>query len=687
MPQEILPMAEFCPDLPDLAEATSIAVNVIPITPESYGPFPSLAPYSTNAMDGQCIGALSVQGDDLTIYLFAGTADKLYEMTATTPTWGDVSGGSYSTAQGDNWEFDLFNNSIVATNFGNPIQSFALGVSTTFGPLFTAPAWTVATAYGTIGELVLANGNRYILTQAGTSAATGTGPSGTGAGIVDGAVAGSAWMNSTVYSTIGEEVSANGNIYSLATAGLSAASGTGPTGVGAGISDGVTATAWATSHSYPTTGVFVQNAGNIYILITAGMSAGSGGPTGTGSNISDNTCVWDFVIQAAAVWNFSATAAAIWNYQSSAPPQARRMCTPKNFLMVGNTEDPVGGLGPQRIWWSANGDATTWPAPGSNAAIEGQSDFNDFEGNFGEITGLVDSLANADVAIFFRHAVWRGLYAGPPVVFDFFPTENVRGCPAPNSIIVLGSVVLYLGEDGFYTFDGAVSTPIGADKFDNWFFANVNQGYLFNVVGAANVPNKLAMWGFPSQAASGGIPDTILLYRWDIGRASYISVGSGGVEWIMRALSWGVTMDGMPALGYTDTDTLPASLDSSIWVGDAAVIAAVNGAHELAYFTGPNLPAQVATQTKQLTPGRRTYVQSARPLVDLSTGTPTIAFAARVDLYDPETFGTAVAPDVSGECPQRSDGRYHNALVQMPLGALWTHIIGVDTTFVPGGFR
>jgi len=558
-------MAEFQPDQPDLATATSIAINVIPITPVSYGPFPSLQPYAISTMDGPCIGSLSVQDNGLVVYLFAGTQDKLYELTAGIAAWIDVSGAVYDTAEGDNWQFVLFNNTVIATNFADPIQLFSLDVSTTFGPLLTAPAWATSTAYLTLGQQVLANGNRYVLTQTGTSAATGTGPSGTGAGIVDGT--------------------------------------------------------------------------------------------------------------------------AEWNYQSGPPPQARRICTPKNFCMVGNTDDPVGGFGPQRVWWSASGDATTWPAPGSNAAIQTMSDFNDFYGNFGEITGLVDSLANADVAIFFRHAVWRGLFVGPPDVFDFFPTENVRGCPAPNSIVPLGAIVWYLGEDGFYNFDGAQSTPIGADKFDNWFFKNVNTAYLYNVVGAANVPNKVVMWAFPSTASVDGLCDSILLYRWDIERASYAFVGASAISWMMRVLTFGITMDEMPSLGFTDTDTLPASLDSSIWVGGALSLAAINGVGALSYFTGPNLAATVSTQTKQLTQGRRTYVQSARPLVDLTQGTPTVAFAARVSLYDPEVFGPAVPPDVSGECPQRSDGRYHNAEINLPAGAIWTHIIGVDTTFIPGGFR
>lgn len=563
--REIIAVAEWRPDMPDLATATSTALNVVPITPESYGPLPSLSVYSTSQLDSQCIGAIGVQSVSLAVYVFAGTTDKLYEIVADGVAWTDVSGTAYTTAPGDNWRFDLFNNEILATNFGNPIQSFSLASSVKFGNVFTAAAWAVSTAYAAVGEYVLAGGNRYVLTVAGTSAATGAGPTGTGAGIVDG------------------------------------------------------------------------------------------------------TCVW--------------------NYQGGPPPQARHICTPKNFVMVGNTYDPVGGLGPQRVWWSASNDPTTWPSPGSNAAIQGMSDYNDFQGNFGEISGMVDSLSNADVAIFFRHAVWRGLFVGPPNVFDFFPAENVRGCPAPNSIVPLGATVWYLGEDGFYMFDGSSSLPIGADKFDAWFWNNVNASFLWMIIGAANVPSKLIMWAFPSRASSNGICDTILIYRWDIQRASYAFVGQNAVEWMIRTITTGVSLDGFSALGFTNLDTLPASLDSALWQGGNAQLGVINGAHQLAYFSGAAMAGQVATETKQLTPGRRTFVQSSRPIVDASFGTPSVALAGRTNLYDTETFGAAVAPDASGECPQRNDNRYHNAMISLPAGAVWTHISGVELTFGPAGFR
>lgn len=46
-------------------------------------------------------------------------------------------------------------------------------------------AWAQSTAY-TLGQMISNGGNAYQCTTAGTSAATGTGPSGTGSGITDG---------------------------------------------------------------------------------------------------------------------------------------------------------------------------------------------------------------------------------------------------------------------------------------------------------------------------------------------------------------------------------------------------------------------------------------------------------------------------------------------------------------------
>ncbi len=59
--------------------------------------------------------------------------------------------------------------------------------------------------------------------------------------------------------------------------------------------DGCVNPAWAGSTAYTVGNIVYNDTAKVYVCVTAGTSASSGGPTGTGSSISDNTCVWDYV--------------------------------------------------------------------------------------------------------------------------------------------------------------------------------------------------------------------------------------------------------------------------------------------------------------------------------------------------------------------------------------------------------
>ena len=55
------------------------------------------------------------------------------------------------------------------------------------------------------------------------------------------------------------------------------------------------APAWAPSTAYVVGAVALNDTDKIYACVTAGTSAGSGGPTGTGTAITDGTAVWDYI--------------------------------------------------------------------------------------------------------------------------------------------------------------------------------------------------------------------------------------------------------------------------------------------------------------------------------------------------------------------------------------------------------
>lgn len=363
-------------------------------------------------------------------------------------------------------------------------------------------------------------------------------------------------------------------------------------------------------------------------------------------------------------------------------PQARYAALVQGFLVVGNTYDLTDGNEPQRVWWCALNDPTNWPTPGTLTAAEYQSDYNDLFGDGGWIQAVVGNLGTANGAVIMEHAVWRMLYVGPPAVFDFFPALGVKGCPAPGSVVQLGNLVYYLGEDGFYSFDGTNAQPIGAQRVDKWFWANVDQTNLFRIIGAVDPINKLVIWAAPFLGNTHGNPDHLIIYNWLIDRWSVAAVT---METLTRVLTLGYTLDELyTVLGYT-LDDLPFSLDSRVWTGGNLVLSSFDTNHKLNFFNGNPPEATIDTAEVQPFPGRRALVKNSRPLVD--GGTPSVAVGMRQRLEDAVVYGTPSALNALGTCPLRANGRYLRAEVTIPAGATWTHCEGVELDVTPGGIR
>ncbi|HZS83826.1 MAG TPA: hypothetical protein VFA50_13205 [Stellaceae bacterium] len=366
---------------------------------------------------------------------------------------------------------------------------------------------------------------------------------------------------------------------------------------------------------------------------------------------------------------------------AAAAPHARYLAVVRDWVVAANTFDGVNGNQPQRVWWPAIDDPTNWPTPGTSAAAAVQSDFQDLVGDAGWVQGIVGNLGAADGAIFQERAIVRMNYVGPPAIFAFTTAEGARGTPAPGSIAQLGATVYYLGEDGFYAFDGSASRPIGANKIDKTVFADLDPSYFHRISAAIDPVNKLCFWAYPGVGNSGGNPNRLLAYNWSLDR---FTLSDLSCELILRSLSFGASLDGLDATGFT-LETLPFSLDSRAWAGGRVMLSAFDTTHQLNYFTGPNLAATVDTGEAELFPGRRGLVRNLRPIVD--GGVPAVALGTRDRVLDPVAFGAAVAVDALGNAPQRASARYHRARLTLPAGAAFTHISGVEIDAVAEGLR
>lgn len=137
-------------DLPDIGiRGETEAKNVIP-GDMHYHHLPSLVSQS-NSLTSTCLGATAARDRDNNVFLYAGTADKLYEATnslqfanisRSLTASGSLSQVSYATASGDIWEFAVWDRAqqIIATNFTDPVQAISIGAgsSTSFANLITS---------------------------------------------------------------------------------------------------------------------------------------------------------------------------------------------------------------------------------------------------------------------------------------------------------------------------------------------------------------------------------------------------------------------------------------------------------------------------------------------------------------------------------------------------------------------
>lgn len=374
-------------------------------------------------------------------------------------------------------------------------------------------------------------------------------------------------------------------------------------------------------------------------------------------------------------------ASALFADLAAAAPKARYIAAVREFIMVANTFDGTDGNQPQRVWWSAAADPTNWPTPGTVTAAQLQSDFQDLVGVGGWIQGLAPNLSACDVAVIQEKKVYRSQYIGPPYVFAFQPVEGARGSPAPGSIITVGPVAYYLGEDGFYAFDGAQSLAIGNSKVDRTFWSMVQQSYLYRISAAYDPQAKIIYWSFPGPGASAGTPNYILAYNIALSRWTLIGAE---VEVLCNSTSFGYTLDQLDSFGTLDT--LPYSLDSRAWVGGGrTLLSAFDTSHKLGIFSGSSLAATMDGPEVQINPQGRAFVAGVRPIVDSSAAT--VSCGTRNLLSDSVSYAAAVSQNALGDCPQRSDARFFRPRMVIPAAANWNHAQGFEVRARRSGYR
>jgi hypothetical protein len=216
------------------------------------------------------------------------------------------------------------------------------------------------------------------------------------------------------------------------------------------------------------------------------------------------------------------------------PPQARYIAVVNRFVVLSG----LGSSTPYRIQWSGLNATTAWTS-GVNS-----SDFQDLPDG-----GIVRSIGGGEYGLITQDScIRRMIYAsGAPYVFQIDRVAQDKGIFAPLSLVRGGDRLFFCGNDGFQMIaPGGYPQPIGKERVDRTFFADVDTGNLHLMIGAFDPKTTRVYWTYKSLAGQSGLWDKVLVYDFALDRWSLITGLSG--EYIATAAKPGLTLENLDSL-------------------------------------------------------------------------------------------------------------------------------------------
>ena len=349
--------------------------------------------------------------------------------------------------------------------------------------------------------------------------------------------------------------------------------------------------------------------------------------------------------------------------------KAKYVAVVRDFVFTAHTTDSTDGLQPTRVRWSAIDDPTNFTVSSTT-----MSDFQNIEG-----AGHIKALFGGEFAtVLFDRGIARLSFVGTPVIFQVDMLSRNQGLIAPGAAAQLQNQIFFLDHDGFYRFDGQSIAPIGANRVDDFFLADVNIAQIEDTTCVVDPERHIVIWSYTSNGAT--TPNKMLCYHYQLDAWSLAELD---VDMLGYGRGVGYTLEQIDNIN-SSIDALTISLDSPSLQGGARRIYAFQN-NQLYTFSGDNLAATLETGDVQPAQGRRSAINRVRPLTD--AGTFTAQIGSKATTAATETFTTASSPTADGTCPTRTQGRYHRFKVEIPAATTWSEAVGVEFEAAPLGGR
>jgi hypothetical protein len=288
--------------------------------------------------------------------------------------------------------------------------------------------------------------------------------------------------------------------------------------------------------------IFAGTATDLYVMnnTTFGWTkiSASGGYTSV-----NPTEQWQFVqfnslviaVQANAVPQYyDLTASTLFAALGGSPPQARYVSIVGRFVVLSGLLTAPGS-----IQWCGLDDPTSSQAwtPGVN-----QGDIQNMPDG-----GFVRGVAGGESGVIFQDTAIRSMIylPGNPVVFQIERISQDRGLYGPYSLVKAGPGIFFYSAQGFHRIDpGGLPVPIGRERVDRTFFANLDTSNLQLLLGAADPRNSRILWAYKSANGTVNQFDTLLCYDYVLDKFTPLQISG---EYLLQVSQPGVTLEGLDA--------------------------------------------------------------------------------------------------------------------------------------------
>lgn len=327
------------------------------------------------------------------------------------------------------------------------------------------------------------------------------------------------------------------------------------------------------------------------------------------------------------------------------PPSGDSLAQVGDFLLYGNLEDIDSSDAPFRLRWSRFNDPNgTW---GTDIAT--QSGFIDFPSRHGPITGI----SGGEVALVMqRNAVHRLQATGGTTVFRIDIIPDGIGCISPNSVVRAGTLHFWRSEQGFVMSDGGSVRLISSNRIADWIAENADQNKLPLTRGAVDFGQRCVVWtlDLASPLTRGQV-----IYNWELDRFSY---GVIDHSWIVGADGPNKGSQGLTAIKSDGT---------------------------LATLTGASEAATFQTGFLEMNPGRHTFVQQVRPVVQNRDENDQLQIFYKSYLGQNPALSMATTRGPLGYIPVNIDARYISFEHTIAAGSDWDKAQGLMVEQIAGG--